>query len=60
MSPKKKSAYTVPKLKDFSAKALDKAGKELLAALEAESQAFLDRLLALLIEKPMYPSLSWM
>jgi len=32
-------AYTVPKLKDFSAKALDKAADKLLAALDAESKA---------------------
>ncbi len=32
-------AYTVPKLKDWSAKALDKAGAKLLAALEQESTA---------------------
>ncbi len=38
MPPKKKSEYAVPKLKDFSAKALDKAGTELLAALEEELQ----------------------
>ncbi len=30
--------YTVPKLKDFSAKALDKASEKLLAALAAESK----------------------
>ena len=39
MSPKKKSAYSVPKLKDFSATALDKAVTELLSALEEESKA---------------------
>jgi phenylalanyl-tRNA synthetase alpha chain len=39
MSPKKKSAYAVPKLKDFSAAALEKAAKELLSALAAESKA---------------------
>ena len=39
MSPKKKSAYTVPKLKDFSAVALDGAVEKLLAVLEAESAA---------------------
>src|ERR1700694_569580 len=39
MSPKKKSAYTVTKLKDFSAVALDEAVGKLLAALEEESEA---------------------
>jgi phenylalanyl-tRNA synthetase alpha chain len=39
MSPKKKSAYSVSKLKDFSAVALDQAVGSLLAALEEESQA---------------------
>jgi phenylalanyl-tRNA synthetase alpha chain len=39
MSPKKTSTYTVPKLKDFSAAALDEAAKKLLAALEAEAAA---------------------
>jgi len=39
LTPKKKSAYTVPKLKDFSAPALKKAADELLSALEAESEA---------------------
>ena len=39
MSPKKKSAYTVPKLKDFSAAALERAAKELLSALASESKA---------------------
>jgi phenylalanyl-tRNA synthetase alpha chain len=39
MTPKKKSEYAVPKLKDFSAKALEKAAKELVAALEAEAKA---------------------
>ena len=39
MSPKKKSQYAVPKLKDFSAAALEKAAKELLSALAAESKA---------------------
>jgi phenylalanyl-tRNA synthetase alpha chain len=38
MSPKKKSAYTVPKLKDFSAEALDKAAEKLLAALGHEAE----------------------
>jgi phenylalanyl-tRNA synthetase alpha chain len=42
MTPKKKSEYAVPKLKDFSAKALDKAGSELLLALEAEAKAVKD------------------
>ncbi len=32
-------AYTVPKLKDYSAKTLDKAAEKLLAALEQESKA---------------------
>ncbi|MCU1297313.1 MAG: phenylalanyl-tRNA synthetase, alpha subunit [Acidobacteriaceae bacterium] len=32
-------AYTVPKLKDFSAKALDKAAAKLLSALEDETKA---------------------
>jgi phenylalanyl-tRNA synthetase alpha chain len=40
--PKKKSAYAVPKLKNFSAKALDKAGLELLAALAAEAKIIKD------------------
>ncbi len=35
-------AYTVPKLKDFSAAALDKAVEKLLAALEEESKAVSD------------------
>jgi phenylalanyl-tRNA synthetase alpha chain len=39
MAPKKKSAYVVPELTDFSAAALDKAVTKLLAALEAESKA---------------------
>jgi len=39
MSPKKKSVYAVPKLKDFSAAALEKTAKELLSALAAESKA---------------------
>jgi phenylalanyl-tRNA synthetase alpha chain len=38
MSPKKKSAYSVPKLKDFSAASLDKAAEKLLAALENEAE----------------------
>jgi phenylalanyl-tRNA synthetase alpha chain len=42
MSPKKKSAYTVPKLKDFSAATLDEAVAKLLAALEEESKAVRD------------------
>jgi len=37
MSPKKKSEYTVPKLKDFSAAALDEAVKDLLAAVIREA-----------------------
>jgi phenylalanyl-tRNA synthetase alpha chain len=36
MPPKKKSAYSVPKLKDFSAAALDKGAAKLLAAFEDE------------------------
>jgi phenylalanyl-tRNA synthetase alpha chain len=39
MSPKKKSAYSVPKLKDFSAATLDEVVRNLLAALEEESEA---------------------
>jgi phenylalanyl-tRNA synthetase alpha chain len=39
MPPKKKSAYTVPKLKDFSTTALGKASKDLLSALAEESKA---------------------
>ncbi len=39
MSPKKKSAYTVAKLRDFSAEALDKEATKLRAALEEESKA---------------------
>jgi phenylalanyl-tRNA synthetase alpha chain len=39
MSPKKKSVYAVSKLKDFSTAALEKAAKELLSALAAESKA---------------------
>jgi phenylalanyl-tRNA synthetase alpha chain len=38
MPSKKQSAYAVPKLKDFSAAALDKAASELLAALEQEAE----------------------
>ena len=37
MGPKKKSAYTVPKLKEFSAAALDEAVKNLLAAVVREA-----------------------
>jgi phenylalanyl-tRNA synthetase alpha chain len=37
MSPKKKSEYAVPKLKDFSAAALDEAVKDLLAAVIREA-----------------------
>jgi phenylalanyl-tRNA synthetase alpha chain len=37
MTPKKKSVYTVPKLKDFSPAALRKAAEGLLSALDAES-----------------------
>jgi phenylalanyl-tRNA synthetase alpha chain len=39
VTPKKKSVYAVPKLKDFSAPALKKAADELLSALGAESKA---------------------
>jgi phenylalanyl-tRNA synthetase alpha chain len=39
MSSRKQSAYAVPKLKDFSAFALEKAAKELVSALEAEARA---------------------
>jgi phenylalanyl-tRNA synthetase alpha chain len=39
MPSKKQSVYAVPKLKDFSAAALDKAAEELLAALEHEASA---------------------
>ncbi len=42
MPPKKKSEYAVPKPKDFSAAALEKAGAGLLAALEAEVQRIKD------------------
>ncbi len=37
MTPQNQPAYAVPKLTDFSAPALDKAAKDLLAALENES-----------------------
>jgi phenylalanyl-tRNA synthetase alpha chain len=37
MSPKKKPEYTVPKLKDFSAAALDEAVKDLLAVVIREA-----------------------
>jgi phenylalanyl-tRNA synthetase alpha chain len=37
MPAKKKAAYVVPKLKDFSAKTLEKAAGQLLAALESEA-----------------------
>lgn len=55
MSPKKKSAYAVPKLKDFSGAALDEAVKDLLSAVvreaeevksEAEWKIFRDRWMA--------------
>jgi phenylalanyl-tRNA synthetase alpha chain len=55
MTPKKKSAYTVPKLKDFSAAALDEAVQHLLAAVvreagevtsESEWKVFRDRWMA--------------
>jgi phenylalanyl-tRNA synthetase alpha chain len=39
MTAKKKSEYAVPKLKSFSAEALDKASEKLVAALEEESKA---------------------
>jgi phenylalanyl-tRNA synthetase alpha chain len=39
MPPKKKSAYAVPYLKDFSAKTLDAVAKKLLIALEEEAKA---------------------
>jgi len=42
MAPKKKAEYAVPNLKNFSAKALSKAGAELLAALETEAKAVKD------------------
>jgi phenylalanyl-tRNA synthetase alpha chain len=42
MPPKKKSEYTVPKLKDFSAKTLEKSSVELLDALEAEAKRVKD------------------
>jgi phenylalanyl-tRNA synthetase alpha chain len=35
-------AYSVPKLKDYSAKALDRASRDLLAALQAEAKAVHD------------------
>jgi len=38
MSPKKKSEYAVPKLKDFSTAALDEAVKDLLAAVVREAR----------------------
>jgi phenylalanyl-tRNA synthetase alpha chain len=38
MAPKKTSAYSVPKLKDFSAAALDKAATKLTAALNKEAE----------------------
>jgi len=37
MTPKKKSEYAVPELKDFSAAALDKAAEKLLTALDKEA-----------------------
>jgi phenylalanyl-tRNA synthetase alpha chain len=37
MSPKKKSEYTVPKLKDFSAASLDKAAAKLITAFDEEA-----------------------
>jgi phenylalanyl-tRNA synthetase alpha chain len=44
MSPKKKSEYAVPKLKDFSAKTLDSAVDKLLSALDTEAAAVTNRL----------------
>ena len=38
MTPKKKSVYAVPKLKDFSAPALEKAAEELVSALASEAK----------------------
>ncbi len=38
MSPKKKSAYSVPELKDFSVAALEKAAENLLAAVRREAE----------------------
>ena len=38
MSPKKKSEYAVPKLKDFSVAALEKDAENLLAAVRREAQ----------------------
>ena len=55
MTPKKKSAYSVPKLKDFSPAALEKAAENLLAAVrreaeesssESEGKVFRDRWIA--------------
>src|SRR5271169_4964645 len=55
MSPKKKSAYSVPKLKDFSGAALNDAVKDLLSAVvreagevrsESEWKIFRDRWMA--------------
>ncbi len=43
MSPKKKSAYTVPKLKDFSAATVDSAVDRLLAALDSEAAVVADQ-----------------
>ncbi len=42
MTPKKKAGYAVPKLKDFSAKTLDKESGKLLSALESEAKAVKD------------------
>jgi phenylalanyl-tRNA synthetase alpha chain len=39
MSPKKKSEYAVPKLKDFSAATVDRAVDKLLASLDSEAAA---------------------
>ena len=38
MSPKKKSAYSVPELKDFSVAALEKAAENLLVAVRREAE----------------------
>jgi phenylalanyl-tRNA synthetase alpha chain len=43
MSPKKKSAYSVPKLKDFTAATVDGAVDKLLAALDSEAAAVTDQ-----------------
>src|SRR5207245_10132033 len=43
MSPKKKSAYTVPKLKNFSAATVDSAVDKLLSALDSEAAAVVNQ-----------------